>query len=53
MVQAGEALAKMQEELGDAPKLNVRSRFIHCHGREFTQDEVSNLYLFLSRGPSS
>ena len=53
MVQAGEALAKMQEELGDAPKLNVRSRFIHYHGREFTQDEVSNLYLFLSRGPSS
>lgn len=53
VVQAGEALAKMQEELGDAPKLNVRSRFIHCHEREFTQDEVSNLYLFLSRGPSS
>ena len=42
----------MQEELGDAPKLNVRSRFIHCHGGEFTQDEVSNLYLCLSRDPS-
>ena len=42
----------MQEMLGDAPKLNVGSLFIHCHEREFTQDEVSNLYLFLSRGPS-
>jgi len=50
VVRAGEALAKMQEELGDAPKLKVRSRFIHCHGREFSADEVENLYLHLSRG---
>ena len=50
MVRAGEALAKMQEELGDQPMLNVRSRGIHCHGREFSADEVENLYLHLSRG---
>ena len=49
-VQAGEALALMQKELGDQPMLNVRSRGIHCHGREFSADEVENLYLHLSRG---
>ena len=49
-VRAGEALALMQKELGDQPKLNVRSRGIHCHGREFSADEVENLYLHLSRG---
>ena len=40
----------MPDELGDTPMLNVRSRGIHCRGREFTPDEVSNIYLHLSRG---
>ncbi|WP_392346185.1 hypothetical protein [Parasynechococcus sp.] len=40
----------MKKELGDQPMLNVRSRGIHCHGREFSDDEVENLYLHLSRG---
>ena len=29
---------------------NVRSRGIHCHGCEFSADELENLYLHLSRG---
>ncbi len=49
-VKAGEALARMTDELGDTPMLNVRSQGIHCKGREFTADEVENLYLYLSRG---
>ena len=40
----------MRDELGDTPKLNVRTRGIECRGREFTPDEVDNLYLHMSRG---
>ena len=32
--------------------LNVRSRGIHCGGREFTSQEIEHLYLDLSRGPN-
>ena len=40
----------MRDELGDTPKLNVRTRGIECRGRDFTPDEVDNLYLHMSRG---
>jgi predicted P-loop ATPase len=49
-IKAGEALARMSDELGDTPMLNVRSQGIHCQGREFSPDEVDNLYLYFSRG---
>ena len=49
-IGADQALAQMRDELGDAPKLNVRSRGVHCRGQEFSAEEIGNLYLFLSRG---
>ena len=49
-IGADQALAQMRDELGDAPKLNVRSRGVHCRGRGFSSEEIGNLYLFLSRG---
>jgi len=49
-ITADLALTQMRDELGDTPKLNVRTRGIECRGREFTPDEVDNLYLHMSRG---
>ena len=49
-IGADQALAQMRDELGDVPKLNVRSRGVHCRGQEFSAEEIGNLYLFLSRG---
>ena len=52
-VRAGEAQRLMTEALdGERPMLNVRSRGIHCGGREFTSQEIEHLYLDLSRGPN-
>lgn len=52
-VRAGEAQQLMTEALdGERPMLNVRSRGIHCGGREFTSQEIEHLYLDLSRGPN-
>ncbi len=49
-VNAGEALLRMSEALGDSPLFNVRTHGIHCKDHELTADEVDNFYLTLSRG---
>ena len=50
LITADLALAQMSKELGDTPKLNVRTRGVHCQGREVTGDAIGNLYLHLSKG---
>ena len=49
-ISVDQALTQMLDELGDSPKLNVRSRGIESGDREYAPDEISNLYLHLSRG---
>ena len=51
-VQAGDALKLMAEQLGDVPRLNLRSRGIHINGAEATATQTENLYLRLSMPPS-
>ena len=42
----------MAEQLGDVPRLNLRSRGIHINGAEATATQTENLYLRLSMPPS-
>ena len=42
----------MAEQLGEVPRLNVRSRAIHINGHEATPTQTENLYLRLSQPPS-
>ena len=51
-VEAGQALTVMAEQLGEVPRLNVRSRAIHINGHEATPTQTENLYLRLSQPPS-
>ena len=48
-VPTSEALRLMAQELGDVPRLNVRTRAIHVGDREFSNTEAANLYLLLSQ----
>ncbi|MDC0260767.1 bifunctional DNA primase/polymerase [Synechococcus sp. AH-551-N17] len=51
-VEPGFALKLMAQQLGDVPRLNVRSRGIHINGAEATATQTENLYLRLSMPPS-
>ena len=51
-VEAGQALRVMAEQLGEMPRLNIRTRGIHINGREATPTQTENLYLRLSVPPS-
>jgi len=51
-VEAGQALKVIAEQLGEVPRLNVRSRAIHINGHEATPTQTENLYLRLSQPPS-
>ncbi len=51
-VEPGLALKLMEEQLGDLPKLNVRTRGIQINGHEATPTRTENLYLHLSQPPS-
>jgi len=51
-VEAGQALKVMAEQLGDMPRLNIRTRGIDINGHEATSTQTENLYLRLSIPPS-
>ncbi len=52
-VEPGLALKLMAEQLGDMPKLNVRTRGIHIKGHEANLRQTETLYLHLSKPTST
>ena len=42
----------MDEQLGELPRLNIRTRGMHINGHEATPTQTENLFLRLSVPPS-